>query len=1521
MAMKRGFTVLIVAGVVAASASAQTDYYVATIGSDTNSGSISDPFATIQHAVGVMSPGDTCHIRGGTYREVVDLSGAAGSSNSPITLVAYQGETVVLDGTEAITSNWVLDAGNVYKTTVADDVTQLFVDGRMMTLARYPNALVFSDACWSKGAARLEWDAGSTNGTLVDEELAGLGFSLTDCVAILNCGNHHTAARIVENHVAGSNTFNYAAVQRYKTTNEYFFEGGSNNAERVLLDSAEEWAYDESSGTLYLWADDGLDPNGRQIFGKGTNVYAVTGDANTHDVVIDGIDFFATTFHFASSDRVTIQNCNFDYYVCSQRALGSIQVPKTAHFEGVETDFCEDITVFNCAFSYADGAGLWGVNLEDALIENNLFYNIDHATVNLSDNEIGDLDEGQAQGTLSMKWTRDLIYRRNTIDTAGSAQGIILSLYDSTEGRPWTCEYNFHTGCGKMEGSDTSSVYSPHEDVVESVGRYNWFIGNKRDYRWDGNNTPVVLGVRANLYRNVAMATFIKGIAGTGDGYYLKGDYHEVYNNVSFSKTGVSAGQSELAVPVALGGNAHTTTRNNAADSLLDNPMPGTNSCNYVGQSRSSNMTDLLRDPDHWDFRPKADAVELVDQGTNITCSVNGNDIDVTAGYHGAAPDIGAYEYGDTEYWIPGRKLPQASVPIPADGRTNALTDCDLMWLGGLGGTSYNIHLGTVSSSLAFMGSQTNNIFNPGAWTNDQTYYWRIDSVLVDSSVVTGEVWSFTINDHRPRADSSRQEVMEDNPLAIPLSGSDPDDDPLTCFIATAPSHGTLSGTEPDIIYTPDADYAGSDYFAFNVNDGTSDSLMAIVLITVTATNDAPRLSTGALTAGHGVAGRAYYGSVAGWATDVDGDPISYSMVGGPAWLELAADGALSGTPGEMDIGANSWTVQVADSSGLATTGTLEILVVAVDMLTSLDFADLNVSLTNNTLTVGGSTNNLSVSGAESGSGYLYSVTYTGADVDGDSTNDTLTFDILVEAWSGSTASTSFTSTDTDVNATNGTAVIGTTDAAVTLNANGWAVGNGVMNAGDTLEFTLRNFSVTTSQGSTAAASLSRFTGASYLETGNGYGHQVVIGEGTGGSLFASRWNNQPYDVSGLLTEGNPLYVTSADPGGAASANPERWNLQDIDFGIDVSVAVIPPVVPPTLSFTDLDSALSGNTLAVGGSSSNLSVSGSASGNDVLYTVTYTGEDYDGDSTNDTLSFDVLVEAWSGSAAATTFLDSDTDKNANNGTATIGTNETAVTLNENGWAVGDGVMNAGETLVFTLQNSSVSTSLGGLYTASLSDFTGASYQETGNSYGHQVVVGEGAGGLFASRFNSATYELTGLLTGGNSLTITSANVGDTASANPERWNVKEIDFGVNVSAVPPGSYSAWAAGYGLIGSNALYDADIENGGIGDGYDNLAEYALGMNPTNSDSGSAESAGITVEGGTNWFEVVHGRRADYVEQGLSYLLVDTAELVSPTPATNTQDQILVGSAVDGYEPVTNRYPIDDPVKFIQLKIRQN
>jgi hypothetical protein len=143
----------------------------------------------------------------------------------------------------------------------------------------------------------------------------------------------------------------------------------------------------------------------------------------------------------------------------------------------------------------------------------------------------------------------------------------------------------------------------------------------------------------------------------------------------------------------------------------------------------------------------------------------------------------------------------------------------------------------------------------------------------------------------------------------------------------------------------------------------------------------------------------------------------------------------------------------------------------------------------------------------------------------------------------------------------------------------------------------------------------------------------------------------------------------------------------------------------------------------------------------------------------------------------------------------------------------------------------------------------------------------------------------------------------------------------SVNAITQTGYESWTADYGLTGDAALTSADAENGGMGDGYDNLAEYALGMDPTSSDAGTRDWIDLTSEGGTNWFDYVHYRRSGYAAEGLSYWLIDSASLLDPATSTNAQDQILVGPTVEGYEPVTNRYEVSDQDKFIRLEIRQN
>src|SRR4030042_2020171 len=49
-------------------------YYVSTSGSDSNPGTLSQPWKTIQKAANTVTQGDTVNIRGGTYREKITFT-------------------------------------------------------------------------------------------------------------------------------------------------------------------------------------------------------------------------------------------------------------------------------------------------------------------------------------------------------------------------------------------------------------------------------------------------------------------------------------------------------------------------------------------------------------------------------------------------------------------------------------------------------------------------------------------------------------------------------------------------------------------------------------------------------------------------------------------------------------------------------------------------------------------------------------------------------------------------------------------------------------------------------------------------------------------------------------------------------------------------------------------------------------------------------------------------------------------------------------------------------------------------------------------------------------------------------------------------------------------------------------------------------------------------------------------------------------------------------------------------------
>ena len=118
---------------------------------------------------------------------------------------------------------------------------------------------------------------------------------------------------------------------------------------------------------------------------------------------------------------------------------------------------------------------------------------------------------------------------------------------------------------------------------------------------------------------------------------------------------------------------------------------------------------------------------------------------------------------------------------------------------------------------------------------------------LADTQAFTLQVRN--VNDP-PSAVDLTVSTDEDTPVSVVLAGADIDGDALTFSIITPPTGGTLSGTPPDLTYTPNPDFYGSDGFSYGVSDGALGSGNATVGLSIAAVTGIGGIFSAALSVG-----------------------------------------------------------------------------------------------------------------------------------------------------------------------------------------------------------------------------------------------------------------------------------------------------------------------------------------------------------------------------------------------------------------------------------------------------------------------------------------------------------------------------------------------------------------------------------------------------------------------------------------------------------------------------------------------
>jgi len=222
------------------------------------------------------------------------------------------------------------------------------------------------------------------------------------------------------------------------------------------------------------------------------------------------------------------------------------------------------------------------------------------------------------------------------------------------------------------------------------------------------------------------------------------------------------------------------------------------------------------------------------------------------------------------------------------------------------------------SANLA-AGKTIDALWQPAA-AGDHVIYDRRGNGMVASLTVTAGVGA-------PVAVDDPYSTDEDVALAVALPGVLGNDDTgLTAILVTAPSSGTLNpnlAADGSFTYTPNLDFNGADSFTYKGNNGTLDSNVATVNITVNPVNDAPVADP------NGPYVTAVNAAVTLDGTDssdVDGDSLTY------AWDFGDTNSGTGATPSHTYTATGNYTVTlvVYDGTVYSLPETTSVEVVAV---------------------------------------------------------------------------------------------------------------------------------------------------------------------------------------------------------------------------------------------------------------------------------------------------------------------------------------------------------------------------------------------------------------------------------------------------------------------------------------------------------------------------------------------------------------------------------------------------------------
>ena len=145
----------------------------------------------------------------------------------------------------------------------------------------------------------------------------------------------------------------------------------------------------------------------------------------------------------------------------------------------------------------------------------------------------------------------------------------------------------------------------------------------------------------------------------------------------------------------------------------------------------------------------------------------------------------------------------------------------------------------------------------------------------------------------------------------------------LVYTLTVEPLHGELTGTQPNLTYTPDVDYHGTDSFEYTVTD--SEDAVAGAIVSINVNTEPTATNQPSVNATQGVAEE-----ITLVGLDAEDDPLTYIIVTQPAHGELTGTAPnVIYTSDEGYVGDDMFTFKVNDGFVDSEIATVNILVSA----------------------------------------------------------------------------------------------------------------------------------------------------------------------------------------------------------------------------------------------------------------------------------------------------------------------------------------------------------------------------------------------------------------------------------------------------------------------------------------------------------------------------------------------------------------------------------------------------------------